>query len=126
MKSFVAGLLLVVLMSAAPQKGRKSAEVEVLETRARRTNSEIFIDVRVRSEKALHGLVVYFDLLSPENGVVTSQKAVLEENRVEAGEERSTSSAASDHVRAVRYRIRVFDAQERELRVGNAGPFPIE
>jgi len=127
MKSLVAGLVLVALMvAAAPQKSRRTPDVEVLDTRARRTNGEIFIDVRVRSEKALHGLIVYFDLLSPENGVVTSQKAVLEEDHLEAGQERSTSSAASEHVRAVRYKIRAFDTQERELRVGNAGPFPIE
>jgi len=127
MKALAAALLSVALLSAAvPQKGRKP-EVEVLETRARRSNGEIFIDVRVRTvDKTLRGLIVYFDLLSPENGVVTSKKAVLDEGQVGPGEERSTESAASEHVRAVRYKIRAFDTQERELRIGNAGPFPIE
>jgi hypothetical protein len=69
---------------------------------------------------------VYFDLLSPENGVVTSQKAVLDEDQVQPGQERSAQSAAAEHVRAVRYKIRAFDMQERELRISNAGPFPIE
>ena len=128
MKALTAGLLLVAILCAAPpQKGRK-ADVEVLETKARRANGEIFIDIRVRtsSDKTLHGLVVYFDLLSPENGVVTSQKAVLDEEQVGPGQERSTQAAASEHVRAVRYKIRAFDTAERELRIGNAGPFPIE
>src|SRR5262249_13393149 len=107
-------------------KGRK-AEVEVLETKARRAEGEIFIDIRVRTvDKTLRGLIVYFDLLSPENGVVTSQKAVLDEDQVRPGQELSAQSAASEHVRAVRYKIRAFDIQERELRISNAGPFPIE
>ncbi len=127
MNALAAGMLLLAMMcAAAPQKGRK-ADVEVLDTKARRANGEIFIDIRVRTvDKTLHGLVVYFDLLSPENGVVTSQKAVLDEERVEPGQERSTESAASEHVRAVRYKIRAFDGNERELRIANAGPFPIE
>ena len=129
MKALAAGLLLVALLSAAaPQKSKKTPEVEVLETKARRASGEIFIDIRVRTstEKSLRGLIVYFDLLSPENGVVTSQKAVLDEDQISPGQERSAQSAASEHVRAVRYKVRAFDLQERELRIANAGPFPIE
>jgi|SRR5947199_1956833 len=129
MRPLFAGLLAFALFSAgAPQKARRPPEVAVLETRARRANGEIHIDIRVRTgaERPLRGLIVYFDLISPENGVVTSQKAVLDEDQIEPGQERSAASAASEHVRAVKYRIRAFDTQERELRIANAGPFPIE
>jgi hypothetical protein len=121
-----ASILVALLCAAEPQRGRK-ADVEVLETKARRADGEIFIDIRVKTaDKTLRGLIVYFDLLSPENGVVTSQKAVLDEDQVQPGQERSAQSAAAEHVRAVRYKIRAFDMQERELRISNAGPFPIE
>src|SRR5689334_10489922 len=113
MRVLASGLLLLAMMCAAvPQKGRKP-EVEVLETKARRADGEIHIDIRVRTvDKALRGLIVYFDLLSPENGVVTSQKAVLDEEQVGPGQERAAESTASEHVRAVRYKIRAFDTQE--------------
>ena len=121
-----ASILVALLCAAEPQKARK-AEVEVLETKARRADGEILIDIRVKTaEKTLRGLIVYFDLLSPENGVVTSQKAVLDEGQVQPGQERSAQSAAAEHVRAVRFKVRAFDMQERELRIANAGPFPIE
>jgi hypothetical protein len=121
----IAVFVLLAASNAAPQR---APEVEILETKAHRDGGRIFVDVRVRAraQKPLRGLIIYFDLLSPENGVVTSQKLVLEEDSLPSGQERSSQSVASDHVRAVRYKIRAFDRAETELRVGNSGPFPIE
>ena len=121
-------LFLALFAAAAQQKGKKPADVQILETKAVRGITNITVDgkVRVTGEKALRGLVIVFDFRSPEKEVVTSQKAVLDEDQVKPGQERSAQSAASEHVRAVRYKIRAFDMQERELRIANAGPFPIE
>jgi hypothetical protein len=112
----------------AGQKPKKPADVTVLETKASRGDGKILVDGRVlvTALKQMHGLVIVFDLLSPENGVMASEKAVLEENWIEPGQERSYHAETSDPVRAVRYRIRAFDNSERELRAENSGPFPIE
>jgi hypothetical protein len=120
-------VLLIVLALCAVGAAQKKAEVQVVSTKAMRSDDRILVDCRVRVvAKPLRGLVVYFDLLSPENGVVTTQKAVLDDERVQPGQERTCHSALPDEPRAVRFKIRASDLGERELRVGNDGPFPIE
>jgi len=100
----------------------------VLETRARRGEGKILLDGRVRTtgEKPIHGLIVIFDLISPENGVVGSERAVLDEDLLAPGQERAFHSETGDLARAVQYRIRAFDTADRELRAANTGPFPID
>ena len=121
-------MLLALGATASPQKSRKPPEVSVLETRARREEGKVLIDVHVRAtgEKPLRGLVVYFDLMSAEGGVVTTQKAVLDTATVASGEERQDQAVTSDPARAVKFKVRASDVGERELRVENEGPFPIE
>jgi hypothetical protein len=121
-------MLLALVPAASPQKSRKPPDVTVLETRARRGEGKIQIDVRVRvtGEKPVRGLIIYFDLMSPENGVVTTQKAVLDEAAVDPGEERSDQAVTTDPARAVKFKVRAADIVERELRIENSGPFPIE
>jgi hypothetical protein len=126
-----AAFALAVLLSGIPgaaQKKGKPPEIVVLEAKARRAEGRIQIDARVRAaaEKPLRGLIVYFDLLSPENGVLTTVNEMLEEGPLAAKQERSCESATSEHVRAVRFRVRASDRGDRELRVANDGPFPIE
>src|SRR5438445_9434228 len=129
MKPLISSLLLLVLpLPCVSQRKAKPPEVRVLEAKSRREEGKILMDGRLRAtaDKPIRGLVVYFDLLSPENGVVTSEKAVLDEDPVPPGEERSYHSETSENARAVRFQIRAFDKGERELRVANPGPFPIE
>jgi hypothetical protein len=124
--TLVLPLSLAVL--ADGQRPSRPAEVEVLESSAHREDGKIMVDGRLRAtaDKPLRGLIVYFDLMSPENGVVGSQKAVLDEDLVQPGEVRTVHALTSDHVRAVKFKIRAFDTGEKELRVANIGPFPIE
>ncbi len=123
-------VLLCLAWFAAPaqQKPRKPADVQILETRAVREPTRITVDGRVRvvAEKPLRGLVIVFDFRSPEKEVVTSQKAVIDEDTLEAGREGVYHSEMADAARAVRYTVRAFDMHERELRVSNPGPFPVE
>ena len=127
----VPGLLALCVCGAPPDQKKpqkKAPDIEVLETKARRADGKIEVDGRVRAtgEKTLRGLVVVFDLVSPENEVVASEKAVLEEDAVEPGQELSYHAETSEAVRAVKYRIRAFDGKQSELRAANTGPFPIE
>ena len=89
---------------------------------------KITLDGRVRftGEKPARGLVMVFDFLSPEHEVVTSQKTQVADDVVRAGQEASYQTVLVDPVRAISYQVRAFDTSERDLRVGNPGPYPIE
>jgi hypothetical protein len=129
MKSSSIALLVLALFSAgAQQKNKKPADAEIVEAKVIREPTRITVDgkVRVTGEKPLHGLVLYFDFRSPEKEVVTTQKAVITEETVEAGYEGAFHSEMADAARAVRYTVRAFDIHEKELRLANTGPFPIE
>jgi len=112
-------LLLVVFTAGAQQKAKKGADVQIMETKAVRGINKISVDgkVRVSGEKSLRGLVIFFDFRSPEKEVITSQKAVINEDTMEAGQEGVFHSEMADSARAVRYTIRAFDNHEKELRV---------
>ena len=114
--------------SATGQKKKRSADVEVIETKARRVDDKITLDGRVRftGERPAHGLVIVFDFLSPEHEVVTTQKTQLADDVVRAGQEASYQTVLLDPARAISYRVRAIDAGERDLRVANPGPYPIE
>ena len=126
--SSIAFLCLAVFAAAAQQKSKKPADVQILETKAVREITKITVDgkVRVTAEKPLHGLVIVFDFRSPEKEVVTSQKALIDEDTLEAGREGVFHSEMADSARAVRYTLRAFDNHEKELRVANPGPYPVE
>ena len=128
MKVSSIALLSLALVASAQQKPKKAADVQILETRAVREPTRIIVDgkVRVTGDKPLHGLVIVFDFRSPEKEVVTTQKAIIDEDILETGREGVFHSEMADAARAVKYTIRAFDMHEKELRIANAGPFPIE
>ncbi len=124
----IAALCFALFAASAQQKGKKPADVQILDTKAVRDAGKISVDgkVRVTGEKSLHGLVIVFDFRSPEKEVVTSQKAVIDEDTLETGREGVFHSEMADSARAVRYTLRAFDGHEKELRVANPGPYPVE
>jgi len=125
MRVSTTALLFLALFAAMAQK---KADVQILETKAVREGAKISVDgkVRVTGEKPLRGLVIVFDFRSPEKEVVTSQKAVIDEDILETGREGVFHSEMADSARAVRYTVRAFDNHDRELRVANPGPYPVE
>jgi hypothetical protein len=125
MRVSTTALLFLALFAAVAQK---KADVQILETKAVREGAKISVDgkVRVTGEKPLRGLVIIFDFRSPEKEVVTSQKAVIDEDTLETGREGVFHSEMADSARAVRYTVRAFDNHDRELRVANPGPYPVE
>jgi len=128
MRTVSATVLALTLVAMAPAQRKKPADVQVLETRAVREGTKITVDgkVKVTAEKPLRGLVIVFDFRSPEKEVITSQKTVVQEGPAESGREGAYHAEMADDVRAVHYTIRAFDLHEKELRVANTGPFPIE
>ena len=129
MRVSTVALLCVALVGAiGQQKAGKPSDVRVLETKAVREGDKISVDgkVRVTGEKPLRGLVIIFDFRSPEKEVVTSQRAIIDEDTLETGREGVFHSEMADSARAVRYTVRAFDMHEKELRVANPGPYPVE
>ena len=121
-------LCLALFAATAQQKARKGADIQILETKAVREGANISVDgkVRVVGDKTLRGLLIIFDFLSPEKAVVTSQSAIIDEDTLVPGREGVFHSEMADSARAVRYTIRAFDMHEKELRVYNPGPYPVE
>ena len=121
-------LCLALFAAAAQQKPGKSADVQILETKAVRDGANISVDGRVRviGDKTLHGLMIIFDFRSPEKEVVTSQRCIIDEDTLKAGREGVFRSEMADSARAVRYTMRAFDMHDKELRVYNPGPYPVE
>ncbi|HLK64453.1 MAG TPA: hypothetical protein VKU19_13500 [Bryobacteraceae bacterium] len=129
MKILIAVMGILWLVLAAPaQRQKRTADVAVLEAKARRAEGKILVDGRVQftAVKKSRGLIVVFDLLSAEDQVLATEKAVVEEEVIEPGEERSIHAETAEISRAVRFRIRTFDGGDRELRTENPGPYPIE
>src|SRR3954447_4183162 len=128
MKIFAIVLAACFLAGFAPQKQKKPADVQMVDTKVAREGGKISVDgkVRVTGEKPLKGLVIVFDFRSPEKEVVTSQKTVINEETVEHGHEGVFHNEMIDTPRAVNYTVRAFDFHEKELRMGNPGPYPIE
>ena len=124
----LAAVILSLCAPATGQRKKKPADVEVMETRARRDQGKITLDGRVRftGGRPARGLVIVFDFLSPEHEVVTTQKTQVADDVVRAGQEASYQTVLVDPVRAVSYQVRAFDTGERDLRVANPGPYPIE
>jgi hypothetical protein len=131
MRVLAAAVLFAVCLGAAPQKkesGKKPPDIQMVETTVRRNGENFTLDGRVHitSEKVLRGLVVVFDFFGPEGSVIATQKTEVSEDDLEPGKEASYQALAQASPRAVSYKLRAFDINERELRIANAGPFAIE
>ena len=129
MRVILCGLLVAIsVCTHAQDKKKKPPDVQVVETKGRRDEGRVMLDgkVRVTAEKPLKGLVVVFDFISPEHAVISSEKTMVDEDLMSHGAEGVYHAETRDPVRAVQYKIRAFDKNERELRVDNDGPFIIE
>ena len=121
-------LLAIVLCLCTLAAAQRRPDVQVLEAKARRVEEgRIAVDGRVKvGDRPVKGLVIVFDFLSTEGENLTSQKIKVEDDVLDRGEESGFHAATMNPPGAVRFRLHAFDAADRELRLGNAGPFTIE
>ncbi|MCL4401177.1 MAG: hypothetical protein M1436_00735 [Acidobacteria bacterium] len=122
-------MLLLLLSVCDTVEARKPPDVQVLRSNAHRTEGQISIDGRVRigREKPIRGLVLLFDFMEPDGQVITTQEYELDEDEVLGkGAEPDFHVRLRDEPRAVHYEIRASDGHNRELRMGNSGPFVID
>ena len=119
-----ASLLLLVCGIALAQKKH---DVEILEAKARRVEEgRLSIDGRVRAGKPLKGLTLTFDFLTSDGELLSSQRAAVEDDSIDRGDESSFHAETENPPGSVRFKIRAFDGDGRQLRVGNDGPFVID
>jgi hypothetical protein len=116
---------------AAAQKRNaqnKGTEVELLEISAHVEEKRVNIDGRITNpgDRPIRKLNVIFEILDSDNNVLTRQQGPVEEPVLEPGAESAFQMQIQYHARAVRFRVLAEDGSGRELRLGNAGPFPIE
>jgi hypothetical protein len=94
----------------------------------RGSTGKIAVDGRIKitGSKPVKGLILIFDFISSEGETLTSQNIQAGEDVLDPGEESSFHGETMNPPGAVRYRLRAMLSDDRELRLGNAGPFPIE
>ena len=109
--------------------GQKKADVETVEVKVRRIeDGKITADgrVRVTGSKPVRGLTVVFDFLSSDDAPLASLKTEVDDEVVNPGEESGFHTVTPNPPGAIKYKLRVFDSAERQLRMANTGPFVIE
>ncbi|SPE25633.1 conserved exported hypothetical protein [Candidatus Sulfopaludibacter sp. SbA3] len=121
-------LSLCALAADQSQKTKKLPDVQVLEAKARRIEDKVSVDgkVRVNSEKPLRGLVLVFDFLDHDNSILTSEKDQVSEDALASGDTPAFHAETLNPPGSIKFKLRAFDGSEKELRIGNGGPFIIE
>ncbi|MDQ6700019.1 MAG: hypothetical protein M3Z36_07520 [Acidobacteriota bacterium] len=131
MKAATLALMIAALtLSGADKKPKKPKppDIEMLEVSAKRNEGLIAIDSKVRNvgEKPLRGLTVIFEFFGPGHVPITTQKATIEEETLDKGEEAMIRAQLNDPVRAVSLEISAVDEPGHDLKVVKPGPYPIE
>ncbi len=117
----------LLLLGCAMALAEKKYDLEILEAKGRRVEEgRLSIDGRVRAGKSLKGLTVTFDFLTSDGELLSSQKTAVEDSALDRGEESSFHAETDNPPGSVRFKIRAFDGDGRQLRVGNDGPFVID
>jgi hypothetical protein len=101
--------------------------VQIVEAKARRVEEgRLSMDGRVRAGKTIKGLTLTFDFLTSDGVLLSSQKTTVEDDELKRGDESSFHAETENPPGSVRFKIRAFDGDGRQLRVGNDGPFVID
>jgi hypothetical protein len=124
-------LVLVILAAAASAQKKpqpKPAEIELSDVSARREGEHINIDGHLKNtgERPVKKLVIFLEFRSPDDQVITTRRAGIDEEVLEPGAEAEIHARIPDPVRAVNIRFSFEDGSGRYLKGINAGPFTIE
>ena len=121
-RSLLLGILVLAAWAAKPP------DVQVLEAKCHRTEDKVTLDgkVRVTGERPLKGLVLEFAFLSASGDVLTTEKSEVSDDVMHKNDESAFHCEANNPPGSIRYKIKVYDTGERELRIGNDGPFIID
>lgn len=125
-RSLIFGLVLTVFAIAA--LAAKKTDLDVLDVKCRRGEQKVMVDgkLHVNAGKGLRGLVLEFAFLSDSGDVLTTEKTEVTDETLQKDDEQPFHAETLNPPGAIQYKIRAFDGADRELRLGNPGPFVIE
>jgi hypothetical protein len=121
-------VVVALLFGAVDGRSQKRADVTLSDIKGVRLERSMTIDgkARISSDKPVRGLVLFFDFLSADKEVLATEKTLVTEETLKPGADQSFHVDSRFPVGAVRFKMRAYDNYDKELRVGNAGPFVIE
>ncbi len=121
-------LIGAVLVSGQDKKV-KPPELEVSQVTCRRIDEQLMaVDGSVKNTgtKPIRGLLIVFEFFAPGKQSITVQKGAPEPDTVAAGDLVEFHLQLRAPARAVHMEIGAVDGNGRDLRVGKAGPYPVE
>ncbi len=122
-------LALPFLLCAAEKKPKpvKSPDVRVTEIRCQRAEGRVTVDGRVHigGNKTLERFTLFFDFLATDDQVITTRRNDYPDEKFSPGQDIDFNLYLPDPVRAVNVVVRAEHKEGHELKVANAGPFPI-
>jgi hypothetical protein len=124
-------LLLVIAAVAATAQRKpqpKPAEIELSDVTVRREGQYVNIDGRLKNtgERPAKKLAIFIEFRSPDDQIITTRRAEIDEESLEPGSETELHARVPDPVRAVNIRFSFEDGSGRYLKGINSGPFNIE
>lgn len=109
-------------------KEPKPPEVEVTDMAIHREGGLIAVDTTLKNvgSKPIRGLTAIYHFFAPGHLPITTQRTETDEPVLNPGVESTIHAQLGQPARATEVEFSAVDASGRELRVKNAGPFPIE
>ena len=126
--------LLLFTLSAYPQvkKGKakppKPPDVMMLKPVVHMEGGVVTFDGRVgnSSDKPIKAMILVIDFLGPKKELLTTWRGPIESELLEPGEESAFALQVKCPQRAVSVRFNAVDADGRDLRLDDSGPFEIK
>ncbi len=127
MKLALVALCVFCLCVSGADKKKKPPDVQVIEMKVRREGDRVTVDGRVRAtgEKPIRRLVLALDFLASGSTPISTRRAEVDEDTLNPGDEGSVHAEASYPTNSLRYLVRAYGGDGRELEVANPGPYPI-
>jgi len=132
MRGFQGRLVAVLLCGAAlcadKKQKPKPALVELQGFKVAIDGKQLNIDgtVHNRGERTIEKLVLSFHFLDTDHQPVSTLKLDVDDETIDPGEDAEIHAAAHEPPRAVSVEVTAADRGEKDLKVVNPGPFPIE
>lgn len=121
-------ILAVTLFPQSKKKPPKPPDIMMVMPVIRNEGGVITFDGKVAnsSEKPIKAMILIIDFLGPNKELLTTWRGPIESELLKPGEEAEFALQVKAPQKAVSIRFNASDADGRDLRMDNSGPFPIE
>lgn len=129
------GRFLIVLFSAfllltAGEKKEKPkpavVELQGLKVAVDGTHISIEGELRNKGERTIEKLVLLFHFFDTSHQQITILKLEIDDETIDPGEEAEIHAEANEPPRSVSMEVTAADRGEKDLKIVNPGPYPIE